>query len=155
MWEVKPNITQFFTDPEGVAKLAYLADIFNILSSLNISIQGGHTSILEVSDKLTAFMKKTDLWRRRVQGGITDMFPRPSEFLHCGHSEEGRHLISLSEHFSSYFSDVHTDAWDWACDPFAPAATANGLTGKAEEQLMNLSILWWDIEGPIPAIPAS
>lgn len=49
------------------------------------------------------------------------------------------HLTSLSEHFSSYFSDVTTDAWDWVRDPFAPAATKSGLTGKAEEELLVLS----------------
>ncbi|XP_057191418.1 SCAN domain-containing protein 3-like [Triplophysa rosa] len=146
MTEEKPNIAQFFTDPESMAKLAYLADIFNILNSLNLSIQGGHTSILEVSNKITAFMKKTVLWRRRIQDGITDMFPQLSEFLHTNNLSVATvrkvatsHLTSLSEHFSSYFSDVNTDAWDWVHDPFAPAATANGLTGKAEEQLLELS----------------
>ncbi|KAK7886202.1 hypothetical protein WMY93_025823 [Mugilogobius chulae] len=39
------------------------------------------------------------------------------------------------EHFSSYF--LNTDAWDWVRDPFAP--TANSLTDKAEEQLLELS----------------
>lgn len=39
---------------------------------------------------------------------------------------------------SSYFSDVTTDAWDLIHDPFALAAIANGLTGKAEEQLLEL-----------------
>ncbi|XP_057184172.1 zinc finger MYM-type protein 6-like [Triplophysa rosa] len=146
MREEKPNIAQFFTDPESMAKLVYLADIFNILNSLNLSIQGGHTSILEVSDKITAFMKKTVLWRRRIQDGLTDMFPQLSEFLHTNNLSVATvrkvatsHLTSLSEHFSSYFSDVNTDAWDWVHDPFAPAATANGLTGKAEEQLLDLS----------------
>ncbi|CAK6977529.1 SCAN domain-containing protein 3-like [Scomber scombrus] len=136
MREEKPNIAQFFTDPESIAKLAYLADIFNILNSLNLSIQGGHTSILEVSDKIPAFMKKTDLWRRRIQDGITDMFPQLTEFLHTNNLSVATvrkvatsHLTSLSEHFSSYFSDVNTDAWDWVRDPFAPATTANGLTG--------------------------
>ncbi|KAK7918919.1 hypothetical protein WMY93_010203 [Mugilogobius chulae] len=64
--EQKPDLAQSFTDPERVAKLAYLADIFNILNGLNLSIQGG-----------------------------------------CFTS----HLTSLCQHFSSYFSDVNTDAW--------------------------------------------
>ena len=34
---------------------------------------------------------------------------------------------------------MNTDAWDWVRDPFAPAATASGLTGKAEEELLDLS----------------
>lgn len=115
-----------------------------MLNSLNLSIQGGHTCILVVSDKITAFMKKTDVWRRRIQEGITDMFPQLTEFLHTNNMSVATvrevvtsHLMSLSQHFSSYFSDVNT--WDWVRDPFAPAATANGLSGKAEEQLLELS----------------
>lgn len=78
----KPDIAEFFSDPECVAKLAYLADVFNLLNSLNLSIQGSFASILEVSDKITAFMKKTELWRKRIQDGLTDMFPQLTEFLH-------------------------------------------------------------------------
>lgn len=48
------------------------------------------------------------------------------------------HLTALSKHFNSYFSDVNTDAWDWVRDPFAPSATS-GLTGEAEEELLDLS----------------
>lgn len=120
MRKAKPDIKEFFSDPECVAKLAYLADIFNALNSLNLSIQGGYVSILEVSDKITTFMKKTELWRRRIQDGITDMFPQLTEFLHTNNLSVDivskvatLHLTSLSEHFSSYFSNVNTDAWDW------------------------------------------
>ncbi|GLD58471.1 SCAN domain-containing protein 3-like protein [Lates japonicus] len=80
------------------------------------------------------------------------MFPQPTEFLHTNNLSVATmrefatlHLRSLSKHFSSYFSDVNTDAWDWVRHPFAPAARANGLTGKAEEQLLELSC---DTEGP-------
>ncbi|XP_041837799.1 SCAN domain-containing protein 3-like [Melanotaenia boesemani] len=146
MKEGKPEIAHFFTDPESVAKLAYLTDIFNTLNSLNLSTQGGHTSILEVSDKIAAFMKKTDLWRRRILDGITDMFSQLTEFLNTNNLSVATvkdviasHLASLNEHFSSYFSDVNTEAWDWVRDPFASAATGNHLTGKAEEQLLELS----------------
>jgi len=142
MREHKPDFAEFFSDPDFVAKLAYLADIFNLLNSLNLSIQGGYASILEVSDKITAFM----LWRKRIQDGVTDMFPQLTEFLHKNNlsvaivSEVATsHLTALSKHFNSYFSDVNTDAWDWVRDPFAPSATTSGLTGKAEEELLDLS----------------
>uniref|UniRef100_A0A667WR08 DUF4371 domain-containing protein n=1 Tax=Myripristis murdjan TaxID=586833 RepID=A0A667WR08_9TELE len=116
MREHKPDIAEFFSNPECVAKLAYLADVFNLLNDLNLSIQGGYASILEVSDKILAFMKKTQLWSRRIQDGITDIKVVTS------------HLTALSEHFSSYFTDVNTAAWDWV-----------DLTGKAEEELLELS----------------
>lgn len=141
----KPDIAEFFSDPECVAKLAYLADVFNLLNSLNLSIQGSYASILEVSDKITAFMKKTELWRKRIQDGVTDMFPQLTEFLHTNNLSVAivrevvtSHLTALSKHFSLYFPDVNTDAWDWVRDPFAPDATSD-LTGQAEEELLDLS----------------
>jgi len=69
-------------DPECVAKLANLADVFNLLNSLNLSIQGSYSSILEISDKITAFMKKTELWRNRIQDVVTNMFPQLTDFFH-------------------------------------------------------------------------
>ena len=146
MREHKPDFTEFFFDPDFVAKLAYLADIFNLLNSLNLSIQGRYASILEVSDKITAFMKKTELWRKRILDGVTDMFLQLTEFVLKNNlsvalvSEVATsHLTALSKHFDSYFSDVNTDAWDWVRDPFSPSATTSGLTGKAEEELLDLS----------------
>ncbi|GLD53093.1 SCAN domain-containing protein 3-like protein [Lates japonicus] len=74
--------------------------------------------------------------------GITDMFPPLTKFLHTNNLSVATvrevatsHLTSLSKHFSSYFSDVNTDDWDWVHNLFAPAATENDRTGKAEEQL--------------------
>ncbi|KAI3367956.1 hypothetical protein L3Q82_026781, partial [Scortum barcoo] len=50
------------------------------------------------------------------------------------------HLSALSKHFSSYFSDVNTDAGAWVRDPFSPAATS-GLSLKAEEDLFDVILL--------------
>ncbi|CAL9683899.1 unnamed protein product [Knipowitschia caucasica] len=143
--EQKPDLAEIFTNPESVCKLAYLSDIFNTLNGLNLSIQGAHTSILQVSDKISAFMKKTDLWARRIQDGITDMFPQLSDFLHAEklsvnvvQAVATSHLTSLCQHFRFYFSEVNTDAWDWVRDPFAPGSP-NSLTGEAEEQLLEVS----------------
>src|SRR4029434_4615174 len=35
----------------------------------------------QVSDKITAFMKKAELWRRRLLDGVTDMFPQLTEVV--------------------------------------------------------------------------
>ena len=61
MREDKTDIAEFFFDSDCVAKLFYHANVFNLLNSLNLSIQGGYASILEVSNKITTFMKKTEL----------------------------------------------------------------------------------------------
>lgn len=54
--ELRSQTSEFMTDVKAdltwLFKLAYLLDKFN---SFKLSIQGGYTSILEVSDKITAF----------------------------------------------------------------------------------------------------
>ncbi|GLD72244.1 uncharacterized protein AKAME5_002356800 [Lates japonicus] len=50
----------------------------------------------------------------------------------CAMAQKVREVTT--SHLSSYISDVNSDAWDWVCDPFAPAVTANGLTGVASTQ---------------------
>lgn len=67
-------------------------------------------------------MRKAELWRRRLQDGVTDMFPQLTEYLLANDlpvtvikKVATSHLAVLSSHFSSYFSDVNTDAWDWVC----------------------------------------
>ncbi|XP_071399292.1 SCAN domain-containing protein 3-like [Centroberyx affinis] len=142
----KPTTAALFSDPEWIAQLAYLADVFNLLNNLSLSVQGRYASILEVSDKIKAFRAKTAIWRRRVQNGITDMFPQLTEFLDTNQipaeivkNTIGSHLASLGDYFNDYFTDVDTDAWDWVRDPFVAHTSARGLSGKAEEELLDLA----------------
>ena len=52
------SMAHFFTDEIWVARLSYLADNFNILNSLNLSLQGPDTNVLKTHDKVDAFQKK-------------------------------------------------------------------------------------------------
>ena len=51
-----------FSDTEWVAKLAYLCDIFNLLSELNLSLQGRTTTVFKLRDKVAALKAKIELW---------------------------------------------------------------------------------------------
>ena len=68
-------MAHFFTDETWFARLAYLADIFNILNSLNLSLQGPDTHVLKTHDEVDAFRKKLSIWRGRYAEGIYDLFP--------------------------------------------------------------------------------
>ena len=144
--DAKPTTAMLLSDPKWVAQLAYLADVFNILNELNLSMQGGYASVLEVSDKIKAFRGKTEIWRMRILNGITDMFPQLTEFLDTNklpvelvRNQIYGHLTALNDHFNSYFTDLDTDAWDWVRDPFVASSSARGLSAKAEEELLELS----------------
>ena len=98
-----------FSDEEWVAKLAYLCDIFNLLNELNRSLQGKMTTVFQLADKVAALKAKLDLWGRRVNRGIFDMFqtftgileetePEPS-FTQLVHDHLSLLLKSLSATF--------------------------------------------------------
>ena len=62
--EKQSPLTADFSDTEWVAKLAYLCDIFNLLSELNLSLQGRMTTVFKTADKVAAFKAKLELWGR-------------------------------------------------------------------------------------------
>jgi hypothetical protein len=68
-------LAQSLCDDVRKAKLAYLADVFNVLSGLNASMQDLDNNILKTHDKIDAFRKKLRLWKARCQDGVFDMFP--------------------------------------------------------------------------------
>lgn len=144
--EHKPDLELFFSDQLWMAKLVYLADIFSCLNGLNLSIQGCYSSILEASDKINAFRRKIDLWVHTLQRGITDMFSNLSEFFNTNGMGVDfmlntiiSHLTSLNEHFSHYFPDTDMEKYDWVRYPFSCDVIASGLSGKAEDELLELS----------------
>jgi hypothetical protein len=69
-----------FSDENFLIKLAYLCDIFEKLNALNTSLQGNNMNILKSMDKMTAFIKKLKLWRRRMKIRAKILFPYCSSF---------------------------------------------------------------------------
>ena len=75
LWGKDSNFLEDFKDPNFVVSLAYLADVFGMLNSLNISLQGRGVTILEAEEKINSFRDKLTLWGRRVNSGNFANFP--------------------------------------------------------------------------------
>ena len=54
-------LAEKFRQEEFIAKTAYLADIFDSLNSLNLSMQGAGFTVIEKAAKIAAYHKKLDL----------------------------------------------------------------------------------------------
>lgn len=129
MREDKPDIAEFFS---------FLADIFNSLNSFYLGIYPG-------SERQNHHLHGENSYGEERYK--MDMFLQLTEFLHTNNRSVDTmrevatsHLTALCKHCRSYSSDVNTDGWDWVRDPFAPAVTTtSGLTGKAVEELLDLS----------------
>ena len=60
--EKQSPLAAHFSDTEWVAKLAYLDDIFNLLNTLNLLLQGTTKTVFKLADKVAAFKAKLELW---------------------------------------------------------------------------------------------
>jgi len=54
------------TDNVFISKLAYLADFFGEINTLNLCLQGNMTNILTAQDKVASFLRKLQLYQRRI-----------------------------------------------------------------------------------------
>jgi hypothetical protein len=72
---------QHFLDGKWLAFLLYLSDIFDKLNGLNSSLQGPNATVFQLFEKVSAFMKKTMLWKSICESDTLEMFVNISEYL--------------------------------------------------------------------------
>jgi hypothetical protein len=70
----KATFYDFFGDTKWLLKLAYLADIYQHLNTLNTSMQGPKENILTSTDKLLAFKNKLQVRKKTLSSGNIEMF---------------------------------------------------------------------------------
>ncbi|XP_076037475.1 zinc finger BED domain-containing protein 5-like [Oratosquilla oratoria] len=138
----KSELCIYFEDKSWMLKLAYLSDISQHLNVLNKSMQGLELCILNVQDKVRAFMQKLSLWESKCQEGVTEMFP----FYHqeCMTSSEDitaiivSHLSYLQGYFREYYPELENSHMDWIRNPFVAGVSAH-LDMKSQEELIEIS----------------
>lgn len=62
-------------------RLLYLADIFNALNVLNLSLQGKDVHKFYVQDKIEAVVRNLQRWARKAEENCFDVFPVLHDFL--------------------------------------------------------------------------
>lgn len=155
--ELKDELTFFFLEKEKSSKFAdlfrnenwlmlvcYLADIFEKVNCLNLSLQG-HRDVLTMSEKITAFRKKLLLWRENFENGSLEMFPTLSEFiaeneidLSSQHDLILVHLKNLEEEFSVRFKNISDEEFKWVLNPFNKCMNFKHLPIAFQEQLIDI-----------------
>ena len=74
----RQEFATYFNDSSFVERLAYLADIFDKLNTLNLSMQGNKTTIINLNDSLNAFVEKLELRKLHVMKDVFVMLDRLS-----------------------------------------------------------------------------
>lgn len=138
---------KYFSDSKWILKLAYLADIFNLLNELNLSMQGDHFSVFDHAKKIESFHKKLKLLTARISNRNADTFSIVTEFLEEDTSVKLENIASVAEHhlvqlqkaFHSYFPKDIRKGHEWIENPFSVDMMSVSLNNDLEDQLIELS----------------
>lgn len=147
--EEKKEPEEFFLeqlrDSEWVARLAYLADIFDLLSELNIGTQGSGSNCFKYFNKVAAFKIKLAEWKSNAEKDDLDMFPfindmirQNNYLLHTMKPIVTSHLERIIVEFEARFpanTDPRTNHL-WIVDPFLNLKEKNCLTRIEQNQLI-------------------
>ena len=144
--EKNSPLADLFSNSVWLAHVAYLADVFEQLNTLNVSMQGRGHNIFEQDDKIDAFKKKISVWACHVSKSRLDMFPNAchegQQLDRAGKNVMRKtittHLNKLLERFNDYFPEKQRDD-DWIRDPFGIDMESVTLPSNEESQLVELS----------------
>lgn len=138
----------FLTNFSWLCSTAYLADVFEHLNVLNLSLQGNNVDMFKVEDKISAMVKKCQLWAARVENVSFANFPTLKQFLESSEeslpdqikSNVAEHLRNLATTFREYFPEPDPDN-SWIRNPFSCQIIEQikGLTEEEQDQLVDLS----------------
>ena len=134
------DFSNLLCDQSWCSKLAYLADIFQLLNKFNTNMQGRTENVLSSTDKLCALKHKLGIWKARALEGNLEMFPlveqrKWKEILPLILD----HLTTLQERIDHYFPELIVDDYDWIRNPFTKEPSSVGqLSLREEEELTEL-----------------
>nr|XP_055067936.1 zinc finger BED domain-containing protein 5-like [Misgurnus anguillicaudatus] len=128
-----------FSDEQFLMKLAYLSDVFGKLNELNLQLQGRDKHIPHLADKITAFIRKLEVWGRHLDQGNTDAFENLSETSETSTSGATpvipcikQHISKLTELFQKYFPN-NSVQYDWIIDLFNTSEPADISSAEVDQ----------------------
>ena len=140
--------SELFENVGSLAKLFYLAEIFDKLDELNVGLQGKSANNFTLHDKISGFLKKVDLWKKTCQKADFTCFPQLQKFIFTEKVEikiikammDG-HLTSLCQNFHQYFPNIIQieKQLDWVRDPFFSEENLPALPVNLQEILLEVS----------------
>ena len=144
----KHRIAESFQQADFLLKFSYLCDIFEKLNKLNVSMQGNDANILELSDKIEAFVRKISLWRFDVSNNSGhEYFPFLNRMLAdlsvislplVVSNTASEHLSALEANFKQYFTSDFS-SYVWIRNPFSVSVVPSMFYGSQKEEFIDLS----------------
>ena len=129
-------------DENFIFCLAYLSDIFGVMNHFNCYLQGPESNIIDFATKLTAFIRKLDLWIKNIENRKFGMFENlaslggePSiTFV----QEITKHLLLKDEMKQYFFNDDDAQACTYIRNPFTAKPDDLPVGTGQQEELIDL-----------------
>ena len=99
--------SELFENVSWLAKLCYLAEIFDKLDELNVGLQGKGANILTLHDKISGFVKKIDLWKKTYQKADFTCFSQSQKFIFTEKVEIEKIKAMINNHLTSLYQNFH------------------------------------------------
>ena len=134
-----------FTDEFTLYKLAYMVDIFEIFNSINTGLQGKESTIISLSENISSFKMKLELWIYKINQKKLYMFPTLAQLVEEAANEIDiedlygliqEHLKNLTVQIRKYFPDECSKSFSITINPFN--ASVSDVPEAAEEEFINL-----------------
>ena len=106
-------------------------------------MQGRNENLLTSTNKINGFQSKLHLWQHRVEIGNLEIFPLTPKQQNANNAALcdtiSKHLKTLEDKLSFYFSSICTKRFDWVRDPYSSSAVVGlDMTLQEQEKLTEL-----------------
>jgi hypothetical protein len=113
----KEFFSDFLEDTKWELKIAYLADIWDHLNTLNTSMRAPKENILTSTDKLFEFRNKVQVLKKHLSNGNTEIFPLLLQIQDQSDYKEVipliiSHLESLTGSLGKYIPSLSSEICD-------------------------------------------
>uniref|UniRef100_A0A5S6QHL4 Dimer_Tnp_hAT domain-containing protein n=1 Tax=Trichuris muris TaxID=70415 RepID=A0A5S6QHL4_TRIMR len=106
--EMKGKLVRELSDSKWLCDLAFMVDITNYLSELNLKLQGPNQLLSSLLTNVKAFEGKLRLWKLQLQRNDTVHFPTLSEQTPSSTHEYAGEVAKLIQAFNERFEDVNS-----------------------------------------------
>ena len=106
-------------------------------------MQSRNKNLLTSTDKINGFRSKLHLWQHRVEIGSLEIFPLTPTQQNANNvalcETISKHLKTLGDKLSFYFSSACTERFDWVRNPYSSSAVVGlDMTLQEQEELTEL-----------------
>ena len=146
--EKNSELVSHLYDNIWLLKPSYLAGLLEKPNHLDLSLREENTNIFTLKSKIEAFIKKSNIWKRKVKNDSFKMFSFTEEFLADNDLESDmikpiliNRLSILLKNFQKYFlTEVSNTKFNWMQNPSEIQKQGMKILSlKCQEQLSELS----------------